>query len=399
MDLTHGGDILAEEYLKRGHRVVCADVYRLGTRDMIERVQGIGAEYFDHVPERDYDLKVAPAHCPDHFAKGSTWRSEKTFHRAVGEFIDDDRFRIEVTGVKGKTSTCYVLAHILDATGKRVLLHTSRGTGPYKDGQHDIERTMSIAPTSMLRLPKGDYDAIVSECSLGGTGKADIACITNLLEDYGIAQDTKRASDSKASILTAGKNVVLGSEMGLWGRYGDYVLIPYGGRIAKASKTAIGEPLKVSVSYDRVNGICLDPTYLSLQYLEAMELALTVCKLMGIDEGSALNGLSTFKGVPGRGEVLNVDGRTIIRERNPGISSMSVRRTMECLKEYGMLNDAIAILNPINRKVCDKMDADGIAKVISSYGVEMVLHQGDFKDIDIPEGKRTVIEFIKEGFQ
>ena len=55
--------------------------------------------------------------------------------------------------------------------------------GPYAKGKHFITELKSIAPPMLLTLPKGEYDVMVCEVSLGGSGKADIGCITNLLED------------------------------------------------------------------------------------------------------------------------------------------------------------------------------------------------------------------------
>ena len=400
MDMTHGGDILAEEYTKRGYHVVCADVYNIATEEQMDHIRSLGAEAYPLVPEGYYDLKIAPAHCPDIFADGSRWDKEMTFSEAVNQCIDDDRFRIEITGVKGKTSSCYILAAMLDAAGKKVFLHTSRGQGPFINGHHRIECKMSIAPTSLLRLPKGDYDVIIAECSLGGSGKADVAVITNLVEDYGIAKNTRRASDAKASILTDKVNIVLDVEKEMWSRYGSHELIGYGGRIKILKKPRFGEVLEVSVDYDGISEISLDGSYLSIGYIDSMDLALEVCKSMNISKEAVLKALSDFKGVPGRGEIIHDNGLTVIRERNPGISHISIRRTLDCLNILDQLNErTLIILDPVSKKVCDKMDIDQIRSVVESFGVDMIVTAGDGVRPDIPNGKTEIIEFIKEGFQ
>lgn len=71
-----------------------------------------------------------------------------------------------------------------------MLLHSSRGEGPWTKFGHRIDSRASIAPPYIITLPSGSYDVIVCEVSLGGSGKADIACITNLIEDYNIANGT-----------------------------------------------------------------------------------------------------------------------------------------------------------------------------------------------------------------
>ena len=118
-----------------------------------------------------------------------------------------------MTGVKGKTSVCYLVSKILHDAGRSVLLHSSRGEGPWTDEGHRIDRKVSIAPPYLMTLPAGRFDVIVSEVSLGGSGKADIAMVTNLAEDYGIAKNTFKASDAKKDIFTDGINIVPEDEL------------------------------------------------------------------------------------------------------------------------------------------------------------------------------------------
>ena len=130
-----------------------------------------------------------------------------------------------------------------------------------------------------------------------------------------------------------------------------------------------------------------------------MDLALEVCHRMGIPRESVIRSLETFKGVPGRGEILKEEGRTVIRERNPGISHLSIGRTLKCLKDMGALDSAMIILDPVSKKVCDKMDIDEIRKVVDSYGVPMVVTKGDGIRPDVPADVKLLIELIKEGYQ
>lgn len=130
-----------------------------------------------------------------------------------------------------------------------------------------------------------------------------------------------------------------------------------------------------------------------------MDIALEVCHQMGIPKESVLGSLETFRGVPGRGEVVHEDGLTVIRERNPGISHLSIGRTLSCLDEMGALEDAMIVLDPVSRKVCDKMDRERIEETVGPFGVPMVITEGDGKRPEIPSNVRLLIEFIKEGYQ
>ncbi len=398
-DIIHGGDYIAEELMKRGYDTYCVDVYRYAKQEIKDRVIEIGAHLSEEAPPGDYSILLAPSHCPvDRFLKDDVNVERRiTFHQAVGEFIDDDRFRIEVTGVKGKTSLCYMLAHILDRAGKKVFLHTSRGQGPYQNGEHHIERLMSIAPTSLLRLPEGDYDVMVTEVSLGGSGKADIAVITNLLEDYGIAKNTGKASVSKATILTDNINIVESSECEFWKGFGKDV-IGYGGRVRINGGPRLGEPLDLTIDYDGEHDVRFGEGFLGLEYIHAIDAALTICEQMHIDNDTVIDALSTFRGIPGRGEISKEDNMWVVTERNPGISHISIDSTLSTLKRMDALDGLTVILDPVNRRVCDKLDIDQIKDVIDRYGVRLILLKDD-KNVVIPDGTKVILKLIKEGFQ
>lgn len=398
LDTTHGGDILAEKYASAGNEVTCADVYHVTSEEIMKKVSSVGAVAVRDVPPGHYDLVIMPWHCPDMFLENITYDSRIFFNEAVNRLVNDGRFRIEVTGVKGKTGTCYLIAHLLSAGGKKVFLHTSRGQGVWTSGCHRIDAKKSIAPTSLLTLPEGDYDVMVCETSLGGSGKADIACITNLIEDYGIAKNTRKAADAKACILSDKINIVSESEAEIWTRYGK-PLTYYGKRIRIIGKPEFLKPLRVSVDYKGPAEIELNADYLSLQYLDAMDLALEVCDKMDIPKEDILEGLKTFKGVPGRGEIFEDNNVKHVKERNPGISHISIRKTLECLSEMDALDDAVVILDPIGKKVCDKMDIEQIRKTVSEFGVDIIVTTGDGTRPDIPNDRKMIIEFIKEGFQ
>ena len=397
--MVHGGDLLARRHQAEGDDVTCVDVYGICPQSKKDELAAYDIRVADTTPAGRYDMTVMPKHCPRKFIGEAEPGEIVTFSQDVKGFIDDTRFRIEVTGVKGKTSACYLISKMLFDSGRTVLLHSSRGEGPWTAEGHHIERKVSIAPPYLMTLAAGNYDVVVCEVSLGGSGKADIACITNLVEDYGIAKNTFRASEAKRDVFTdRGTNIVLDSEREFWSQYCDG-LIGYGGRVRVLSKPALGEGLRVSVDYDGVSEIVLDGSYIATEYIGAMDLALEVCHRMGVPRGSVLESLRSFRGVPGRGEILEEDGRKVIRERNPGISHISIGRTLECLREMDALDGAMIILDPVSRRVCDKMDRDQIQAVVDSYGIPMVVTNGDGVRPEVPGNVSLLIEFIKEGYQ
>ena len=399
LDMTHGGQVLAPCFKREGYDVSVVDVYRIAPPAMLDGLRAQGIDVFVGKPEPGhYDIVSMPSHCPDSFLEGCTYDRREWYSQSVSRYIDDDRFRIEVTGVKGKTSTCYLIAHLLAHAGKRVYLSSSRGSGPYTVGGHDIQELRSIAPPYLLTLPKGDYDVMVCEVSLGGSAKADIACITNLLENYGTAKGTRRAEEGKKDILTDATNIVLEKEVPIWSKYGK-PLRTVGSRVRAVNTPGLGEPLELEIDYHGKQSASIGGCCLGIQYIEALEMALEVCDAMSIPPEAVKAGLSSFKGVPGRGEVRKEGGRWYVLERNPGISHMSVRRTLETLRQMGCLKDAMVIIDPVSKKVCDKLDRGLIEDVVREFGVRLMITPGDGTEPEVPASVGLVIRMIKEGYQ
>ena len=399
LDMTHGGAILAERFVKRGDDVTCVDVYHIGTKELKDSVRAMGVRVEETVPQEEYDLHVAPMHCPDSFLGDAKCKERMSFSRAVNMFIDKKTFRIEVTGVKGKTSTCYILAHILSRTGKKIFLHSSRGQGPW-DGGHKIECLKSIAPTSLLELPDEGYDCVISEVSLGGSAKADIAVITNLIEDYGIAKNTRKASQAKAEILTDKINIVKEDELSIWKAFGDHKFMTFGENVKIDGEPSIAKGVPITFEYKgRKEKAMLDPSYMSVQYIPSFDIVLKICEAMDVSVKDVIDGITSFKGVPGRGEISKEGKRWYIRDRNPGISHMSIEMTLSCLQRMGCLGNALAVIDPVSKKVCDKMDVDQMKAVAAKYNVPVEITDGCGSKPTIPDDVEVVIEFIKEGYQ
>lgn len=399
LDTVHGAANICEGYLAKGYDVTAVDVYHVTPREELDRLAGEGVRILPDPPAEHFDMVTMPCHCPVSFMGAATADRKVCYSESVKELIHDDRFRIEVTGVKGKTSTCYLLAHILSSCGKRVFLHSSRGQGEFYGGEHHITALKSIAPPSLLSIPEGDYDAIICEVSLGGSGKADIAVITNLVEDYGIAKNTRKAHEGKKDILSDRVNIVLESEKDIWGVYGKPLRL-CSKHVSIVGEPALGKPLVLSVRYGgKQYEARLRDDYLAIQYLEAIDMDMEICEAMDLPAEKVMDALGTFKGVPGRGEVGTRDGALYLLDRNPGISHMSVEFLLSRLKTLNALEDAVLLIDPVSRKVCDKMDKDLIAGVASKYGVDMViLENGEIKP-EFTEGRKTVIHLVKEGYQ
>jgi len=110
LDLTHGAEVLAREYLRRGQDVTCVDVYHTAPDLLKGRLRAEGIRVLEEAPSERFDLLVAPIHCPDVYLPAAGYRTRLTHHEAVGELCSFPFPTVEVTGAGGKTTTCHVLA-------------------------------------------------------------------------------------------------------------------------------------------------------------------------------------------------------------------------------------------------------------------------------------------------
>ncbi len=371
LDLTHGGEVLARRFARQGHQVTAVDVYGLCSNEALAslRADGISAERSP--PEREFDLLVSPVHCPDALVLPARCRERRSFHEAVGGFIDGTAFRIEVTGVKAKTSSCHLLAHILNRHGRTVLLQTSRGRELWSaDGKEQLQRELSINPTSLLTVPETGAEVVVAEVSLGGSGSADIGVLTDG-GDYPIAAGTRSAREAKASVLTArGRNLLpMGHHLAADAGVG--AVEHHGQRLTLHETPPLGQGQKATLHLSEDVDLTLDGSYVGAAYRSAIEVAVAAALMMGVDERTVCDALSSFPGVPGRGEMHAHGEGHYILERNPGISLPSILHLLDSLPACSRP----VVLVPADRKVCESLDIDAIRDAVERRGMSLVVDQ------------------------
>jgi len=210
VDMTHGGAIIATEFMKiPDFEVFAYDIYSTMGTNALDELQAKGLKFIEGLD----DLKliknqaqeseimiIAPVHCKLDFP------INMTHHEAVG-FLYKDIINIpviEVTGVKGKTSVVWILKEILKDFNPLVL--SSLGVEVIDDGKWKVLKSdISITPASIIesmKLSEGyEIGICIFETSLGGTGLADVGILTNIVENYPISCNTKVASDAKLQIF------------------------------------------------------------------------------------------------------------------------------------------------------------------------------------------------------
>jgi len=423
LDLTHGGEILSQVFASRGDSVTAVDIYGTASSEKKDALTRAGVRVLSEAPQERFDLGVVPIHCPDRFIGPASLGRRITAHQAVGELASFAMPTVEITGARGKTSACHVLAHILASFGSEVLLHTSRGLGTVNAQNHrSLRDKVSIAPPSILALslehPPADVG--VFEVSLGGTGLADVSVITGLDDNYAIAGGTKKAFDGKVQMAATARVLVCpASERDLWaphvppsariitfGEGGDVeVILPEHLELGKGAMLSVR--WKGREFFSRLPGSLLAPSYST-----ALASGLAAAVAMGVGMDLAVRSLATFNGVPGRGDVTREKGRFLIRERNPGVSAGSIDWNVGVLERYYSQTDIGVAIDPVNVKICEKLDLEDVHKVLmkhpavtGQYVINMPgLSRGSsgYLRIDGPGevmGKHEVlVHCIKEGY-
>ncbi|OPY32535.1 MAG: UDP-N-acetylmuramate--L-alanine ligase [Methanomassiliicoccales archaeon PtaU1.Bin124] len=373
LDQTHGGDKIGAIYAARGHDVTLVDIHRTMTPEDYDQAKAWGLKTVTESPAEMFDLVVVPVHCPDHFIGQAKYSRRMGHHQAVGELIRFDYPVIEVTGTSAKTSTCSILAHILSKAGKKVLLHSSRGDFEYSDGIKMLKENTSIAPASLIELShlKG-YDVAVAEVSLGGTGISQVSVITTIGDNYDIAERTRKAFDGKVTMLEYAwdKIVIPENEQSLWEAHipptVDRVTFGAGGNIDVSFdlKLQIGVPVTVHVKIgDTVGDVELPGTFLAPAYRTALKAAMAAAYAFGIEAPKIIEALQGFPGTPGRGEIEREGDWYLVRDRNPGVSARSIAWNLDILQNIYGIKDIGLVIDPMNRKVCDRLDMNAILNV------------------------------------
>lgn len=377
LDLTHGGEVLALAYARRGDDVTAVDVYGTARPSLVSALEAEGIEVRRDAPAEDFDLGTAPVHCPDaHFGRARC-STRTTHHQAVGGLARFPFPVVEVTGTRGKTSTCHILARILADRGRRVLLLTSGGLRLVeRDRTAVLEERVSIAPPTLLRLAEGEHGADIGvfEVSLGGTGVGAVSVVTTLAGDYPIAARTRRAFDGKVQMarLARGTFVHPYEERAVWAPHVDpsTELVSFGrGGEVEASLPRVdlreGSTLHLRYGEERAE-VKLRPGYLAPSYLTAFGAAAASARALGVPLEAVAGTLERFEGTPGRGEVRAEDGRITVRERNPGVSAEAIDWNLRTLDACGC-RDVGVVVDPVNAGVCEKLDLNAVRAAVRRH--------------------------------
>lgn len=438
IDLTHGGVKIAISLAKKGKTVHAYDIYNTLKeidRQMME-VYDIDIIDLDGLKNLKGDICViSPVHLPLTESEIESRNPDLnytfiTHHQAIGEILKDwgdDILKIEITGVKGKTSSVFMLKEILIEDNPLIL--SSLGAILYDNGKELIlKKDISITPANIKetidlaykvanpvcliadgRLKSENlkkYNSAIFESSLGCCGIGDVGLLTNIAEDYPIAKNRSTASEAKSQVFMCG-NVVCQKES-----YDEYYSnIPHD-RVNTFSLNDENASLHVTnVEYS------LDETEIDIHYknvktiydntlngemtiktfapgrhhvLNVLGVVLTslACE---IDSDKIAHGLENYKGIAGRTNKRTIENSIVIEEINPGINTEAIKMSIEMIDN---LKDYYVVIGGDYGITCEEIDEKKASEFLDTLDCNLIL-TGDVGK-SIHEKMTKKVKFIKD---
>ena len=430
VDMTHGGLIISSELMKiPGLEVLALDIYKSMDPLRVEELKNKGLtfiESLDAIEEYknrkvDSDIMIiAPIHCElDH-------NVSMTHHEAVGFLLRDkiDIPVIEVTGVKGKTSIVWMLKEIFKDLNPLVL--SSLGIEIIEEGKWKVlKRNISITPASIIEAwnlaESYEKGICIFETSLGGTGLADVGILTNLVEDYPIANNSKKASDAKRQIF---KSKAVACEIESFNsKYSEYKdkTNTFGNSINSKNRTNLSAS-NIHFGFDKTNfqiDIIDFKTSNNHMLNESFEVSTfapapihitnilaAVCASLtiGVPTEKIKEGLNNFKGVKGRTSINEQNGIRVIEEINPGLNVTSIMKAISMIEDMDRVG---VIFGGRYGVTCEEIDEKSVSDVLESINEDIPLILVDelganVKDIikrnsDYSNGLDGAMEYLVEN--
>lgn len=467
-DINHGGLTIAKHLLKSDAAVTAFDVYEKASP---EKRAAYAEEYGvpvsnnpNEVTAGEYDIVCLPVHLnPENIYYKKAIEAGLpmiTHHEIVGRMIrNDPRMRnidlIEITGVRGKTSTAVLLAQMLSFKGS-VVLHTSEGVTYWKNGDFErIEPGISITPAYIPDLLETAFErkympnTFIFEISLGFTGAQDIGVLTEARPDYMIAGGTLSSTDAKTKMISRSKEgslfVINYEDLEILKNYiredqEPVVFDDSGAAIENNTPTDVY--LDVVTGKDGVQAVEIESSRTGIvfraeirdgydinAYKTAMTAAIATALELDVPEMQVTEVIAHFEGVKGRMRTYEEDGRIMLDNANSGLTVASAETGLKyVLEKYTdkkspdydpeIQRDVILVIGEENKTVCEGLEPADTEKIITTYRekIQQLILVGDrFKqfartktaqsgeETQKPEndlfGSALFAENLKEGLQ
>lgn len=417
IDLTHGGVKIAISLAKKNRNVLAYDLYN--TLDDIDAkifdIFNIELIQLEDLKNFKGDMNIVyPIHMPLSFDEITSNNPDlnytfQTHHDTVKELLKDwgeDIKKIEVTGVKGKTTSVFMLKEIL--IDENPLILSSLGALLYgNDNNYLLKRNISITPANIketidlaykianpvCKISEGivesenhrKYDSAIFESSLGVSGIGDVGLLLNIAEDYPIAKNKSSASKAKKQVFKC-KCVCIQKEA-----LDTYYRDVKHDKINTFSLTDTDANLYLkNVDYS-LNQTGIDITYNNVKTVNGKtvsgELKLKtfapgphhVSNVLGvvltsvsleIPNDTIVKNIKNYKGIPGRTNKKTVENSIIIEEINPGLNTQAIKESINMIDD---LDEYYISIGGDYGITCEEIDEEKLAGFLNTIDHEIIL--------------------------
>ncbi|MBQ3420493.1 MAG: coenzyme F430 synthase [Romboutsia sp.] len=402
IDLTHGGILISEKLVKLGFQVTAYDIYNTLDKENKDKLENINVRLIDDINEFKADKNhenyiIYPVHCPIKKEDLNFDNCEfLNFHEANSLILDkwnlwrkeNNKTFIEITGVKGKTSTIFLIKNIL-SQNNNILFLSSLGSYYIKNNEEFLfKKNISINPTSLIEIIDwskqenlDDYDYILSECSLGVSKLNDISVLTNINDNYPIAKNTKTASIAKKQVFNS-NNIII--EYETLKKYYHYEFKEFKDKINSFSLKSKDSTVYVEKIDYGVSNTSISLRYLNLKTLNKKYIsgflklntfapgeynvlnilaAVTVCLTLNIDKETIINEINNYNKIPGRTNKKIIENSTIIEEINPGINVKSIKKSIEMVEK---LDNYTVVIGGKYGITCEEINEDELVEYLKN---------------------------------
>ncbi len=417
IDLTHGGVKIATSLAKKGENVLAYDLYNTLKSKDSEMLHNYGVRLIqlEDLGNCKEEINVIyPIHMPLTFSEIKKHNPQlnytfKTHHEAVKDLLKgwgEDFIKVEVTGVKGKTTSVFMLKEIL--IDENPLILSSLGALLYDDKKEIIlKKDISITPANIKETidlaykianpiceiaegkveseNKRKYNSAIFESSLGVSGIGDVGLLLNIMENYPIAKNQSTASEAKKQVFRCPCVCIQKETMDEY--YSD---IKHDNINSFSPNDTSSNLFITDVNYS------LDQTTLELCFRNVKTIKSNVisgemklktfapgphhisnvlgvvltCLCLEIDKDKIIKGLENYKGILGRTNKKTIENSTVIEEINPGLNTQAIKESINMISN---LNDYYISIGGDYGITCEEIDEEKLTNFLNTLTADIIL--------------------------
>ena len=417
IDMTHGGVKIATSLAKTGENVLAYDLYDTLTDSDAKTLKGHNIKLIQLEELKNFkgDMNVIyPIHMPLSFNQIKSYNPDlsykfKSHHEIIQDLLKcwgEDILKVEVTGVKGKTSAVFMLKEIL--IDENPLILSSLGALLYENKKEIVlKKNISITPANIKETVdlaykisnpiceiaqgtvesenKRKYNSAIFESSLGVSGIGDVGLLLNIAENYPIAKGKSSASEAKKQVFRC-PCVCIQKE----------ALDEYYSNINHKKVNSFSLDNKDANLFIKNVEYDLNQTKLEIEYTDVKTInnntlsgkiniktfapgphhvsnvlgVILTCLSLEIDSTQIAEGLENYRGITGRSNKKTIKNSIIIEEINPGLNTEAIKESINMISD---MDDFYISIGGDYGITCEEIDEEKLTSFLNTLSSDILL--------------------------